>query len=100
MSPRPARRLAAHLRTYVLQGVLGLASCAHGGDEAREPAAPADPALALVKAKCIACHPLPEARSLTPAELPEWRVAHQKRVPLADGERALIERFLSSAPTP
>jgi hypothetical protein len=99
--PIHAPPIPTRLRTYLLQGMLGIASCAHGADDApKAKPAPADPGTLLVKAKCVACHQLPEAHALPVAEFADWRDAHKKRVPLSDAEIALVRRFLLPGQAP
>lgn len=86
--------------SLVVQIALGIASCAHGPEGERTVASPPDPELTLIKAKCAACHPLPEAGQLPLADLPGWRDSHRKRVPLSDEDRARVERYLSPRPGP
>jgi len=84
----------SRLRGFALHLALGIASCAHGADEMREATAAAEPEIGLVKAKCVSCHPLPEAHALATSEFPGWKSSHQKRVPLSDEERERIRRYL------
>ena len=88
------------IRTLVVHFALGIASCAHGTDEVRGKAAISDPEIGLVKAKCVSCHPIPEAHGLSSNEFPGWKSSHQKRVPLSDGERERIRRYLVPMGTP
>jgi hypothetical protein len=96
----PAPSAVSRLRGLTLHLALGIASCAHGADEAREKPVAADPALGLVKAKCVSCHPLPEAQTLAAGEFPGWKSSHQKRVPLSDEESERIRRYLVPVGTP
>jgi hypothetical protein len=95
-----APSLRVRLRSLAVHFALGIASCAHGPDEAREPATTTEPELGLVKAKCVACHPLPEAHGLAATEFPGWKSSHQKRVPLSEEEWARIRRYLVPVGTP